>query len=198
MKSDATKKARTTFLFGGTGVIASLVLAMIVAKVADSRLWYFSFEYWVRPTFLNFTLANLIGLAAVSVGILIAEHNGWIPGSLTKSKMRKVLAMIIIVAVHPTAFWVSNRMDLYPISILLACVILALSISFILWILTGAWSNTIACALLLVFLITPNIAPVLGSSDTVQFIYPSLIPFVVALCGYWLATPYKPDHPAMK
>lgn len=173
--------------FVGLGIVASVLLLVITRTIKEPNLWYYSFEYWISPTYLNFLLASGLTILAFYVGKLLLEQKGLIVFPAERKTIHKISVLAIILVLHPILFWLNSNKTFYPASFFLSVLLTSLAISFILWIFSKYFFFHIFILFLVICLIAPNIPSLLKFDEPVQYIYPVSIPLFLGLCGYWLA-----------
>lgn len=187
MNNGLRNRPTTILCFFLAGVVGGILDLGITFSLKPDDLWYYHHEYWVSPTYLNFVVASGVGVIAIVLMSIYSMRRGWI--RIEPTRNRKVAAAMTLIIAHPVVFWVGSDMRFYPGSLILGAVLLSLSISFVLWMLSGAWSNLVLFLMVVSCLLAPSIASILRVGEPVVFIYPSTLPLISALSGYWLALP---------
>jgi hypothetical protein len=187
MNTNSGRKLKAILCFFIGGLTGGIILFLITRIVHPTTLWYFHYEYWVRPTYTNFLAANFLAFLFFYLSRLYTLNKGWVI-SLRAIPFIYQLTMIFgMLAVNSIAFYLLTDMRFYPASLLLYWICLSSSLSIILWIYSGQWSTIIAFLLFICCFLLPNISSFLHIENPVEYDYPIMLAILMGLCGYWLS-----------
>jgi hypothetical protein len=191
MDASINKRYQSVLWFFLAGVVAGFILWGITRMVDVDGLWYFSSELWIRPTYLNFLIANLLGICAAVLAYQYAKQQGGASSVGSVTTPFKLFSVFALLIVHSLIFWFAADPMMYPSSILVASLLLSLSISSMLRFFSGFWAISVSLGIILWLLVAPVIATLLPAANAAEFLYPVILPGILGLAGYWLVL--KPE-----